>query len=217
MAQSSDDEIGNVSEMSLKIPPNSIEAEQSLLGGIMLDNTAWDKIADIVIDSDFYRKDHQIIFSGVKALIENSEPCDVVTLSEYLDNQGQLDAAGGLEYIATLANETPSAANAFSYAKILRERSVLRSLISAGNQISGNAYLNDGRTTSELVDDAERLVFEIAEKGNRGKSGFQSIKNVLPATIDRIEYLHNSDGDLSGISTGFKEFDKLTTGLQAGD
>lgn len=217
MAQSSDDEIGSVSEMSLKIPPNSIEAEQSLLGGIMLDNAAWDKIADVVVGPDFYRKDHQIIFSGIKALIENSEPCDVVTLSEYLDNQGQLETAGGLEYIATLANETPSAANALSYAKILRERSVLRSLITAGNQISGNAYLNDGRTTSELVDDAERLVFEIAEKGSRGKSGFQPIKEVLPATIDRIEYLHNSDGDLSGISTGFKEFDKLTTGLQAGD
>mgnify|MGYP000607175279 CR=1 FL=1 len=164
MAQSSDDEIGNATEMSLKVPPNSIEAEQSLLGGLMLDNTAWDKIADLIVGGDFYRKDHQVIFSGIASLIEASEACDVVTLSEYLESNSQLEAAGGLEYIATLANETPGASNAVSYAKILRERSVLRALISAGNQISGNAYLNDGRTTSELVDDAERLVFEIAEK-----------------------------------------------------
>ena len=162
MAQSSDDEIGNMTAMSLKVPPNSIEAEQSLLGGLMLDNNAWDKIADIIVSGDFYRKDHQVIFSGIASLIEASEACDVVTLSEYLENNSQLEAAGGLEYIATLANETPGASNALSYAKILRERSVLRALISAGNQISGNAYLNDGRTTSELVDDAERLVFEIA-------------------------------------------------------
>ena len=196
MAQSSDDEIGNATEMSLKVPPNSIEAEQSLLGGLMLDNTAWDKIADLIVGGDFYRKDHQVIFSGIASLIEASEACDVVTLSEYLESNSQLEAAGGLEYIATLANETPGASNAVSYAKILRERSVLRALISAGNQISGNAYLNDGRTTSELVDDAERLVFEIAEKGARGKSGFQPIKDVLPTTIDRIEELHNSDGDI---------------------
>ncbi|MDG1712515.1 MAG: replicative DNA helicase, partial [Woeseiaceae bacterium] len=217
MAQSSDDEIGNATEMSLKVPPNSIEAEQSLLGGLMLDNTAWDKIADLIVGGDFYRKDHQVIFSGIASLIEASEACDVVTLSEYLESNSQLEAAGGLEYIATLANETPGASNAVSYAKILRERSVLRALISAGNQISGNAYLNDGRTTSELVDDAERLVFEIAEKGARGKSGFQPIKDVLPSTIDRIEELHNSDGDISGVSTGYKKFDELTTGLQAGD
>ncbi|MAD29101.1 MAG: replicative DNA helicase [Woeseiaceae bacterium] len=217
MAQSSDDEIGNATEMSLKVPPNSIEAEQSLLGGLMLDNTAWDKIADLIVGGDFYRKDHQVIFSGIASLIEASEACDVVTLSEYLESNSQLEAAGGLEYIATLANETPGASNAVSYAKILRERSVLRALISAGNQISGNAYLNDGRTTSELVDDAERLVFEIAEKGARGKSGFQPIKDVLPTTIDRIEELHNSDGDISGVSTGYKKFDELTTGLQAGD
>tara|TARA_B100000959_G_scaffold39644_1_gene38809 strand:+ start:1759 stop:3144 length:1386 start_codon:yes stop_codon:yes gene_type:complete len=214
MAQSSDN--GTDGE-NLKIPPNSLEAEQSILGGLMLDNTAWDKIADIIVKSDFYRKDHRIIFDGISNLIEASEACDVVTLSEYLENKDELEAAGGLEYIATLANETPGAANAISYAKILRERSVLRSLISAGNQISGNAYLNDGREASELVDEAERLVFEIAEKGARGRAGFEHLKDVLPDTIDRIELLSKSEGDITGVATGYKEFDKLTAGLQPGD
>jgi len=214
MAQSSDN--GTDGE-NLKIPPNSLEAEQSILGGLMLDNTAWDKIADIIVKSDFYRKDHRIIFDGISNLIEASEACDVVTLSEYLENKGELETAGGLEYIASLANETPGAANAISYAKILRERSVLRSLISAGNQISGNAYLNDGRGASELVDEAERLVFDIAEKGARGRAGFEHLKDVLPDTIDRIELLSKSEGDITGVATGYKEFDKLTAGLQSGD
>ena len=214
MAQSSDN--GTDGE-NLKIPPNSLEAEQSILGGLMLDNTAWDKIADIIVKSDFYRKDHRIIFDGISNLIEASEACDVVTLSEYLENKGELETAGGLEYLATLANETPGAANAVSYAKILRERSVLRSLMSAGNQISGNAYLNDGREASELVDEAERLVFDIAEKGARGRAGFEHLKDVLPDTIDRIELLSKSEGDITGVATGYKEFDKLTAGLQSGD
>ena len=148
----------------IKIPPNSVEAEQSILGGLMLDNNAWDKIADIIVKSDFYRKDHQIIFEGISSLIESAEACDVVTLSEYLDNKGNLDSVGGLEYLATLANETAGSANVVSYAKILRERSVLRSLIAAGNEISGSAFSTEGRSASELVDQAEWLVFEIAEK-----------------------------------------------------
>jgi len=204
-------------EHRLKLPPNSIEAEQSLLGGLMLDNASWDKVADIIVDVDFYRKDHRLIFTAVAALVEDSQPCDVVTVSEFLDNRGELEAAGGLEYLATLANETPGAANARAYAKILRERSTLRALISAGNEISGNAYTTDGRSATELVDEAERLVFEIAEKGSRGKAGFQSLKKILPATVDRIDLLHQSDGDITGISTGYNKFDELTAGLQPGE
>jgi len=204
-------------EHRLKVPPNSIEAEQSLLGGLMLDNSAWDKIADLVIDSDFYRKDHQLIFAGIAQLAETSNPCDVVTVSEFLDNRDELEAAGGLEYLALLSNETPGAANVRAYAKILRERSSLRSLISAGNQISGNAYATEGRTASDLVDEAERLVFEIAEKGSRGRVGFRPLKNILPDAVDRIDLLHQSGGDITGIPTGFNEFDKLTAGLQAGE
>jgi len=204
-------------EQRLKVPPNSIEAEQSLLGGLMLDHKSWDKVADVVTAGDFYRKDHKLIFAAIASLAEGANPSDVVTVSEYLDNRGELEAAGGLEYLATLANETPGAANARSYARILRERSMLRSLISAGNEISGAAFATDGRSAAEIVDEAERLVFEIAESGARGKSGFKPLKEILPAAVDRIDLLHQSDGDITGISTGFSEFDKLTAGLQPGE
>ena len=218
MVRALDDGVGIESaEHRLKVPPNSIEAEQSLLGGLMLDNAAWEKVADLVIASDFYRKDHQLIFAGIAQLAETSNPCDVVTVSEFLDNRDELDAAGGLEYLALLSNETPGAANVRAYAKILRERSSLRALISAGNQISGNAYVTEGRTASDLVDEAERLVFEIAEKGSRGQIGFRPLKNILPDAVDRIDLLHQSGGDITGIPTGYKEFDKLTAGLQAGE
>jgi len=210
-------EEGTAVEQRLKIPPNSVEAEQSLLGGLMLDNESWDKIADLIVAPDFYRKDHRLIFAAVAALIEDSQPCDVVTVSEYLDSRNELEAAGGLPYLATLANETPGAANARAYARILRERSTLRSLIHAGNEISGNAFSADGRTATELVDEAERLVFEIAEKGSRGKAGFRPLKQILPDAVDRIDALHQSDGDITGIPTGYTEFDKLTAGLQPGE
>ena len=204
-------------EHRLKLPPNSVEAEQSLLGGLMLDNASWDKVADVIVSADFYRKDHRLIFSAVAALVEDSQPCDVVTVSEFLDNRNELESAGGLEYLATLANETPGAANARAYARILRVRSTLRSLINAGNEISGNAYTTDGRTATELVDEAERLVFDIAEKGARGKVGFRPLKQILPDAVDRIDLLHQSGGDITGIPSGFNEFDKLTAGLQPGD
>ena len=204
-------------EQRLKVPPNSIEAEQSLLGGLMLDNLAWDKVADLIVSADFYRKDHRLIFSGIAELAESSNPCDVVTVSEFLDNRDELAAAGGLEYLAMLSNETPGAANVRAYAKILRERSTLRSLINAGNQISGNAYTTEGRTATELVDEAERLVFDIAEKGSRGSVGFRALKNILPDAVDRIDLLHQSGDDITGIPTGYTEFDKLTAGLQAGE
>ena len=204
-------------EHQLKVPPNSIEAEQSLLGGLMLDNAAWDKVADLIVASDFYRKDHRLIFAGIAELAETSNPCDVVTLSEFLDNRDELEASGGLEYLAMLSNETPGAANVRAYARILRERSTLRSLISAGNQISGSAFATDGRSASDLVDEAERLVFEIAEKGSRGQVGFRHLKSILPDAVDRIDLLHQSGGNITGIPTGFTEFDKLTAGLQAGE
>ena len=204
-------------EHQLKMPPNSIEAEQSLLGGLMLDNAAWDKVADLIVASDFYRKDHRLIFAGIAELAEASNPCDVVTLSEFLDNRDELEASGGLEYLAMLSNETPGAANVRAYARILRERSTLRSLISAGNQISGSAFVTDGRSASDLVDEAERLVFEIAEKGSRGQIGFRHLKSILPDAVDRIDLLHQSGGDITGIPTGYTEFDKLTAGLQAGE
>ncbi|MEX2496403.1 MAG: replicative DNA helicase [Woeseia sp.] len=207
----------DAAEQRLKVPPNSLEAEQSLLGGLMLDSDAWDKIADIVVAEDFYRKDHRLIFAAIAELVESGSPCDVITLSEHLDKRSQLEQAGGLEYMATLANETPGAANIRAYANILRERSTLRSLIYAGNEISGSAFSSGGRSAAELVDEAERLVFQIAEQGSRGRRGFKSLKQILPDTVDRIDLLHQSDGDITGISTGYHEFDKLTAGLQPGE
>ena len=204
-------------EQRLKVPPNSIEAEQSLIGGLMLDAEAWDKVADVIISADFYRKDHRLIFEAIANLVESGSPCDVVTVSEYLDNRNELDQAGGLEYLAMLANETPGAANARAYAKILREKSTLRALINAGNEISGSAFTTEGRNASQILDDAERLVFQIAEKGARGKAGFKSLKQILPEAVDRIDLLHQSEGDITGISSGYGEFDKLTAGLQKGD
>jgi replicative DNA helicase len=204
-------------EQRLKVPPNSIEAEQSLIGGLMLDALAWDKVADVITSDDFYRKDHRLIFTAIANLVESGSPCDVVTVSEHLDSRSELENAGGLEYLATLTNETAGAANARAYAKILRERSTLRALISAGNEIAGSAFTNDGRSAAEILEDAERMVFEIAEQGSRGKKGFRSLKDILPATVDRIDLLHQSEGDITGISTGFAEFDKLTAGLQPGD
>ena len=204
-------------EQRLKVPPNSIEAEQSLIGGLMLDAEAWDKVADVIISADFYRKDHRLIFEAIGNLVESGSPCDVVTVSEHLDNRNELDQAGGLEYLAMLANETAGAANARAYAKILREKSTLRALINAGNEISGSAFTTEGRNASQILDEAERLVFQIAEKGARGKAGFKSLKQILPEAVDRIDLLHQSEGDITGISSGYGEFDKLTAGLQKGD
>jgi len=204
-------------ERRLKVPPNSVEAEQSLLGGLMLDKSAWDKVGDVVGSEDFYRKDHRLIFKAIAELVEDGNPCDVVTISEFLEQRGELGSAGGLEYLATLANETPGAANARAYANIVRERAMLRSLINAGNEIAGQAFSTDGRSASELVDEAERLVFEIAERGARGRQGFKSLKQILPETVDRIDLLHQSDGSITGISSGYHEFDKMTAGLQPGD
>ena len=208
---------GDAAEQRLKVPPNSIEAEQSLLGGLMLDAKAWDKIADVVAGPDLYRKDHRLIFEAIANLVESGNPCDVVTVSEYLENRGQLDSAGGLEYLATLANETPGAANVRAYAKILRERATLRALINAGNEIAGAAFTTDGRSAAELVDQAESLVFEIAEQGSRGRAGFKSLREILPEAVDRIDLLHQSEGSITGVSSGYTEFDKLTAGLQPGD
>jgi replicative DNA helicase len=204
-------------EQRIKVPPNSIEAEQSLIGGLMLDAQAWDKVADVVSAEDLYRKDHKLIFSAIAELVEGGSPCDVVTVSERLEKRGQLTDAGGLEYLATLANETPGAANARAYARILRDRSIERALINVGNEIAGSAFATDGRSASELVDEAERLVFEIAERGARGRAGFKSLKQILPDAVDRIDVLHQSEGDITGISTGYAKFDELTAGLQKGD
>ncbi len=207
----------DVATEALKVAPQSIEAEQSVLGGLMLDNNAWDKIADAITEEDFYRRDHRLIFRAVAALAARTEPFDVITLSEWLNTQGLLDDAGGLAYLGTLAKDTPSAANIGAYATIVRERSVLRQLISVGNEISSSGYQTEGRSTEELLDNAERQVFQIAEQGARGKQGFVAIKDLLVKAVDRIDTLFQQDDPITGVPTGWNDFDEMTSGLQRGD
>src|SRR5271170_4380370 len=201
----------------LRLPPHSVEAEQSVLGGLMLDSAACDQVADRVLAADFYRHDHRLIFEAVAGLIERNQPCDAVTLSGHLEAQGMLDQVGGLAYLGSLARDTPTAANIRAYADIVRERSVLRQLITAGNNIVGSALEPEGREAREIVDDAERAVFEIAEAGSRGKVGFRTVKSILPEVVNRIDELYHSDGKMTGVPTGFKQLDEMTSGLQPGD
>lgn len=203
---------------SLKIPPHSIQAEQSVLGGLMLDNQTWDSVADKVLVDDFYRRDHRLIFTTIELLAEKQDPFDVITLSEALEAIDELKNVGGLAYLAMLAKDTPSAANIVAYANIVRDRSVLRQLIHIGTDISDSAYNTEGRDTSELLEQAERDVFKIAEQRQRGQEGgFKSIKNLLASAVDKIETLYEQEGNITGASTGFTDFDELTSGLQPAD
>ncbi|HMZ10326.1 replicative DNA helicase [Plasticicumulans sp.] len=202
---------------ALRVPPHSLEAEQAVLGGLMLDNAAWDTVADRVVEEDFYRGDHRLIFRAIRTLAEQGSPLDVVTLAEWLERSALLDDAGGLPYLATLARDTPSAANIRAYADIVRERSVLRQLIRVGTDIAGRAYQPEGRSSKELLDEAEREVFAIAEQGSRQNQGFQPIKDLLTRAVDRIDTLFERDDPITGVPTGWSEFDEMTAGLQSGE
>ena len=200
-----------------KVPPHSLEAEQSVLGGLMLSARAWDQVADKITDTDFYREDHRLIFQAVRDLHESSRPCDAVTVSEWFESHGQVDQVDGGNYISQLANNTPSAANVGAYADIVREKSILRSLIDVGSTITTSAFTSDGRESKTLLEEAERLVFAIADKGSRGGSGFVSVQDSLKEAMAKIEELNAFEGDITGIPTGYQEFDKLTAGLQPSD
>ncbi len=202
---------------ALKVPPHSIEAEQAVLGGLMLDNGAWDQVADRINEDDFYRRDHRLIFRAVAGLSENNQPFDAVTVSEWLERNQELAAAGGLSYLGTLVKETPSAANIQAYADIVRERSVVRQLIHTTTDIANTAYQPEGRTASELLDLAEQKVFEIADSGARGRTGAVSIKSLLTKVVDRIDQLYQQDEPVTGVPTGFADFDERTSGLQKSD
>jgi len=201
----------------LKVPPHSVKAEQSILGGLMLENSAWDQVADLIVEEDFYRYDHRMIFRAIGHLADNSKPFDVVTLSEWLEEREELDKVGGLAYLGSLAKDTPSSANIKAYAGIVRERSILRQLISVGSEIADDAFNPDGRDSAELLDNAESKVFKIAEKGARGKEGFNGIKTLLTKAVDRIDTLFQQEDGITGLPTGFTDFDEQTSGLQKGD
>ncbi|WMS88718.1 replicative DNA helicase [Pleionea litopenaei] len=201
----------------LKIPPHSIEAEQSVLGGLMLDNDAWEKVGDKLVADDFYTKEHRAIFRATSYLAQNNQPMDVITLHEFLEREGEADNVGGLAYLGELAKNTPSAANIEAYAAIVRERAILRELISVSNSIADSAFFPKGRKSDELLDSAESKVFKIAEKRENKDAGLKIASTFLQETLDRIQSAVDSKGGITGLSTGFKDLDKKTNGLQKTD
>lgn len=203
----------------LRVPPHSIEAEQSVLGGLLLDNQSWDRIGDMISDTDFYRDEHKRIYRKIRSLLEKGKPADAVTVAEALDAGGESEHTGGLAYLGELANNTPSAANIRRYAEIVRERAILRQLVAAADEIAGNALNPLGRDAKTLLDEAEAKVFEIAEKGSRSSEGFVHINPLLTQVVERIQDLHDRDNptDITGVPTGFHDLDQKTSGLQPGD
>lgn len=203
---------------SVKIPPHSIEAEQSILGGLMLDNGRWDNVSERVVVDDFFNFSHRIIFWEMQRLIDSCQPIDLITLSESLEIRGELEIAGGFAYLAELAKNTPSVANIGAYANIVRERAIVREMISVANQIADAGYDPRGRNSEELLDFAESNVFKIAEKRANKNEGPQNIEQILEATVSRIELLtsmqHNG---ITGLDTGYHDLNKKTSGLHGSD
>ena len=202
---------------AMRTPPHSVEAEQAVLGGLMLDNAAWERVADRIQEEDFYRQDHKLIFRAMTELANQDKPFDAVTLAEWLQGQNRLEQAGGLAYLATLARDTPTAANVRAYADIVRERAVLRQLIRVGGELADAAFRPEGRSTTELVDFAERSVFEIAERGNRLGRNYVPINELMAKAVDRLDTLVHADSHVTGVATGLNRFDDMTAGLQPGD
>jgi replicative DNA helicase len=202
----------------LRIPPHSIEAEQSVLGGLLIDNGAWDRAGDLLTDSDFYRYEHRLIYAAIGQLINASKPADVITVFEQLQSLGKAEECGGLTYLNALAQSVPSAANLRRYAEIVRERAVLRKLVSASDEIATAAFNPQGRPVSQILDEAEGRIFQIGEEGNRGKQGFHSMDSLVVQLLDRVQELaENGAEDVTGVRTGFYDLDRMTSGLQPGD
>ena len=210
---SRDDEVSR-----LRVPPHSVEAEQSVLGGLLLDNLAWDRAGDLLTDGDFYRHEHRLIYAAIGALVAQSKPADVITVFEQLQGLGKAQDCGGLAYLNALAQSVPSAANMRRYAEIVRERSILRKLIAASDDIATSAFNPQGRAVSTVLDEAESKIFQIGEEGSRQRQGFQSIDKLVVSLIDRVQELHdNGAEEVTGVRTGFYDLDRMTAGLQKGD
>jgi replicative DNA helicase len=204
---------------ALKVPPHSMEAEQSVLGGLLLENGAADRVADIVAGDDFYTEVHRLLYVAIMDLIADNKPADVVTVGEALGSLKKLDYIGGMAYLGSLVDNVPTAANIRRYAEIVRERAILRRLAAAGGEIADSAFHPLGRSVREILDQAESKVFEIAEHGARGQQGFQELRPLLTQVVERIEFLYNRDNpsDVTGIATGFTDLDRMTSGFQEGD
>jgi len=201
----------------LRIPPHSIEAESSVLGGLLLDNGAWDRVGDLLKEGDFYRYEHRMVFSAIGTLINGSKPADVITVFEQLQNQGKAEEIGGLGYLNSLAQYVPSAGNIRRYAEIVRERSILRKLVSASDEISTNAFNPKGRPVAAILDEAEQKIFNIGEEGARTKQGFQGMDTLVVDLLDRVQEMADNPNDVTGVPTGFYDLDRMTAGFQAGD
>ncbi len=201
----------------LRVPPHSIEAESSVLGGLLLDNQAWDRVGDLVNDSDFYRYEHRLTYSAIAALVNASKPADVVTVFEHLKNLGKAEEAGGLAYLNSLAQYVPSAANIRRYAEIVRERAILRKLVAASDEIATNAFNPQGKPVAKILDEAEQKIFKIGEEGSRMKEGFQGMDTLVVDLLDRVQEMADNPMDVTGVPTGFIDLDRMTSGLQAGD
>ncbi len=208
-----DDEVAR-----LRVPPHSVEAEQSVLGGLLLDNSAWDRVGDLLGESDFYRYEHRMIFTAMASLVNVTKPADVITVFEQLQSLGKGEECGGLAYLNALAQSVPSAANVRRYAEIVRERSVLRKLVAASDEIATQAFNPQGRPVSQILDDAESKIFRIGEEGSKSRQGFQNMDQLVVQLIDRVNELHeNGAEEVTGVRTGFYDLDRMTAGLQAGD
>lgn len=208
---------GDSQVASLRVPPHSIEAESSVLGGLLLDNGAWDRVGDLLVDSDFYRHEHRLIYSAIGVLINASKPADVITVNEQLQNQGKAEEMGGLGYLNSLAQYVPSASNIRRYAEIVRERSILRKLVSASDEIATNAFNPQGKAIDRILDEAEQKIFNIGEEGSRMKQGFQSMDTLVVELMDRVQEMADNPNDITGVPTGFYDLDRMTSGLQPGD
>ena len=212
-AASPDDEVAR-----LRVPPQSIEAEQSVLGGLLLDNSAWDRAGDLLGDGDFYRFEHRLIYAAIGNLVSANKPADVITVFEQLQTLGKAEECGGLVYLNALAQSVPSAANLRRYAEIVRERAILRKLIAASDEIATAAFNPQGRQVSQILDEAEGRIFKIGEEGSRARQGFQSMDQLIVQLIDRVNELHeNGAEEVTGVRTGFYDLDRYTAGLQPGD
>jgi replicative DNA helicase len=204
--------------LSLKVPPHSVEAEQSVLGALMIDNAAWDKVVDVLRPADFYRQDHRLIWEHIAALMEKSRPADVVSVFDSLENSGLGEDVGGLGYLNALAQNTPSAANIKRYAEIIRERAVRRQLITASDEIATSAFNPQGHDVGDLLDAAEKRIFQIAEEGSKGNQGFVEIRPLLGQVMERVQLLHDMNSpDVTGIPTEFTDLDERLSGIQRGD
>ena len=202
----------------LRVPPHSLEAEQSVLGGLLIDNSAWDRAGDLLSDSDFYRHEHQLIYSAISGLINQSKPADVITVFEQLQSLGKAEACGGLVYLNALAQSVPSAANMRRYSEIVRERATLRKLVAASDEIATAAFNPQGRAVAEILDEAESKIFKIGEDGSRSRQGFISMDSLVVQLIDRVNELYaNGAKDVTGVRSGYYDLDRMTSGLQAGD